>query len=67
MMVAASLRLMRLHYLDAQAILFRVNSEAEDHYARVASASLDDMASFAPAMDVVASAHVKANVRMFMN
>ncbi|WP_390622250.1 urease accessory protein UreF [Tautonia marina] len=67
MMVAASLRLMRLHYLDAQAILFRVNSEAEAHYKQIASASIDDMAAFAPVMDIVASAHVKATVRMFMN
>jgi len=67
MMVAASLRLMRIHYLDAQAILFRVNSEAEAHYEQIASKSIDDMAAFAPVMDVVASAHVKATVRMFMN
>jgi urease accessory protein len=67
MMVAASLRLMRIHYLDAQAILFRVNSGAEAHYGRIASASIDDMAAFAPVMDIVASSHVKATVRMFMN
>ena len=67
MMVAASLRLMRLHYLDAQAILFRVHAQAEAHYELVASTSIDDMASFAPVMDIVASSHVKATVRMFMN
>src|SRR5690606_34771044 len=67
MMVAASLRLMRLHYLDAQAILFRVNSEAAALFEQVASASIDDMAAFAPTMDIVAAAHVKATVRLFMN
>jgi urease accessory protein len=67
MMVAASLRLMKLHYLDAQAVLFEVNAEAETHYRRVAGASLDDMAAFAPMLDILAAAHVQAKVRMFMN
>ena len=67
MIVAASLRLMKLHYLDAQAVLFEVNAEAAADYRRVASASLDDMAAFAPTIDILAAAHVRAKVRMFMN
>ncbi|MDR4482262.1 MAG: urease accessory protein UreF [Nitrospirales bacterium] len=67
MMLAASLRLMKLHYLDAQAILFEINSDAEAAYERVAASSLEDMAAFAPVMDILASAHVQAKVRMFMN
>jgi urease accessory protein len=67
MIVAASLRLMKLHYLDAQTILFEVNAEAEASYDRVADASLDDMAAFAPMIDILAAAHVQAKVRMFMN
>ena len=67
MMVAASLRLMKLHYLDAQAILFEINSGAEAAYQRIAASSLEDMATFAPVMDILASAHVQAKVRMFMN
>ena len=67
MMVAASLRLMRVHYLDAQAILYQVNGRAEESYGQIAGASLDDMAAFAPVMDILASAHVRATVRMFMN
>ena len=67
MMTTASLRLMKVHYLDAQAILFKVNAEAEAAYVRIASASIEDMAAFAPVMDVVAAAHVRAKVRMFMN
>jgi urease accessory protein len=67
MLVNASLRLMKLHYLDAQAILFDVNSHADADYQRIASKSLDDMSSFAPTIDVFASAHVQAKVRMFMN
>ncbi len=67
MMVAASLRLMKLHYLDAQAVLFAVNCEAAAAYERIARSSLEDMATFAPAIDVLACVHVGANVRMFMN
>jgi urease accessory protein len=67
MMVSAALRLMKLNYLDAQAILFGVNTAAQLAYERVATAELGDMASFAPLADIVAAAHVKAEVRMFMN
>lgn len=67
MMLAASLRLMKLHYLDAQAVLFEINSEAEAAYQRIAASSLEDMATFAPVIDILASSHVQAKVRMFMN
>jgi urease accessory protein len=67
MMLGASLRLMRMSYLDAQAILFEVNAGAERDYERAASATLDDMATFAPLADVLAASHVKAHVRLFMN
>ena len=67
MLVNASLRLMKIHYLDAQSILFEVNSHAEADYQRVLSRSLEDMSSFAPMMDIFAAAHVQARVRMFMN
>ncbi len=67
MLINASLRLMKLHYLDAQSVLFDVNSHAEADYARNATKSLDDMSSFAPIIDVCAATHVHAKVRMFMN
>jgi len=67
MMLGAALRLMKLHYLDGQAILLEVNSTAEEEYARVAAASLEDMATFAPSADILAAIHVKAHVRVFMN
>jgi urease accessory protein len=67
MMVAASLRLMKLHYLDAQAVLFKINAEAAAAYERVAPCALEEMAAFAPVIDILTSAHVRANVRMFMN
>lgn len=67
MMVNAALRLMKLHYLDAQSILLEVNGLADEAYRRVAHLELDDMAAFAPEFDVLASLHVRAHVRMFMN
>ena len=67
MMVNASLRLMKIHYLDAQKILHEINGEAEEAYERIAGLTLDDMAAFAPVYDVLASLHVRAHVRMFMN
>ncbi|WP_337175026.1 urease accessory UreF family protein [Paludisphaera sp.] len=67
MMVNAALRLMRIHYLDAQAILFDVNGRAAEAYDRASRLGLDDMAAFAPEFDVLASLHVGAHVRMFMN
>ena len=67
MLVNASLRLMKLHYLDAQSVLFKVNAHAEGDYQRIVSKSIEDMSSFAPMIDVFAAAHVQARVRMFMN
>lgn len=67
MMVNASLRLMKVHYLDAQAILFDVNAESGPSHARVAGHGLDDMAAFSPVFDVLAALHVRSHIRMFMN
>jgi urease accessory protein len=67
MMLGAALRLMRINYLDAQAILFEVNSAAGAAYERVADATLEDMFAFAPVTDILAAVHVKSTVRMFMN
>jgi urease accessory protein len=67
MLVNAALRLLRLHYLDAQAVLFEVNAQAQGDYQRIVAKSLDDMSSFAPMIDILAAAHVQAKVRMFMN
>ncbi|MBI1324411.1 urease accessory protein UreF [bacterium] len=67
MMVGASLRLMKIHYLDAQAVLFDVNQDAESAYERIANADLEQMSGFAPILDLAASVHVRSHVRMFMN
>ena len=67
MILSASLRLMKIHHFDAQTILLEVNTSAEAEYARVSGASLDEMATFSPSLDILAAAHVKAHIRMFMN
>jgi urease accessory protein len=67
MMLSAALRVMKINYLDAQAILFEINGSAALAYEQVAKAELEDMSAFAPVMDVLAAVHVKSQVRMFMN
>jgi urease accessory protein len=67
MMLGAALRLLKVNYLDAQAMLFEINSAAASAYERVRGAALEDMSTFAPVMDVLAAVHVKSTVRMFMN
>lgn len=67
MILSASLRLMKIHHFDTQTILFEVNTSAATEYARVSGATLDEMATFSPLLDIMAAAHVKAHVRMFMN
>ena len=67
MILSASLRLMKIDHFDTQTILLEVNTLAETEYVRVSEATLDEMATFSPSLDIVAAAHVKAHVRMFMN
>ena len=67
MILSASLRLMKIHHFDAQTILFEVNASTETEYERASGATLDEMATFSPSLDIMAAAHVKAHVRMFMN
>lgn len=67
MMLGAALRLMRISYLDAQAILYEVNEAAPAAYDGVAPFTLDDMSAFSPMTDILAAVHVQSRVRMFMN
>jgi len=67
MMLSAALRLMKVSYLDTQAILYEINESAMSAYERIAELTLDDMSSFSPMTDILAAVHVKSKVRMFMN
>lgn len=65
--LGAALRLMKVDHLETQSILFQVNKGIELTWRTVEKKTLDDMASFAPTIDLLAAIHVKAHVRLFMN
>ena len=65
--LSAALRLVKVDHIDTQTILFKLNDNIEHDYAVAATRRLEDMAGFAPVVDMLAAVHVKAHVRMFMN
>jgi urease accessory protein len=65
--LSAALRLMRISHVETQRMLYLLNADVDDAYRTAAAANLDDMAGFAPMADILAAAHVKAHVRLFMN
>ena len=65
--VGAALRLMRVDHFETQRILFQQAESIAEQYQQIRSATLMDMASFAPTLDVLAALHVQAHVRLFMN
>ncbi len=67
MMLGAALRLMRVSFMDTQAVLLEVNGTAEEAYERIADASLGSDGRVHPLADIVAASHLHAHVRMFMN
>jgi urease accessory protein len=67
MILSAALRLMKIGHVDTQRMLYRLTADADAAYEVAARARLADMAGFAPLTEVLAAAHVKAHVRLFMN
>jgi urease accessory protein len=65
--LGAALRLMRVSHVDTQAILYDLNVGVDAAYETASAARLSDMAGFAPLADILAAAHTKAHVRLFMN
>ncbi len=65
--LGAALRLMRVSFVDTQKILLETTATVAATYEEIADAGIDDMASFAPMVDILAAIHVKSHVRMFMN
>lgn len=65
--LSAALRLMKVSHLETQRMLYEITAGVDTAYERASLAQLEDMAGFAPVMDVLASVHVKAHVRLFMN
>jgi urease accessory protein len=65
--LGAALRLMKVSHLETQAILYEVNASVEDAYEQAARTGLEDMASFAPLLDILSAVHAQSHVRLFMN
>jgi urease accessory protein len=65
--LSAALRLMKVSHVQTQAILFELNELAEAAYEVAAAARLSDMAGFAPLSEILAAAHARAHVRLFMS
>jgi len=67
MVLSAALRLVRVSHYDTQAILFRLSNEAPAYFKKAKTMRFEDMNSFVPEMDILASMHEKGQMRMFMN
>jgi urease accessory protein len=58
---------MRIDHVETQRMLYALSAEVDAAYTAAAAAELDDMAGFAPLTEILAAAHVRANVRLFMS
>ncbi|OON41906.1 urease accessory protein UreF [Izhakiella australiensis] len=64
-LLSAALRLMRVTHLETQRILFEVLGEMESLCNSAEQGGIEQMASWAPATDVLAAMHVAAWTRLF--
>lgn len=67
MVVGAALRCVRVSHFDTQRILFRSAEEVGALYERARTMDFDDIQTFVPQIDILASLHEKGLKRMFMN
>lgn len=67
MVLGAALRAVRVSHYDTQRILFKLSEQTEEFYNEISTMGLDDMNSFVPQIDILASLHEKGTMRMFMN
>lgn len=67
MVLGAALRLVRVSHYDTQRIMFRMSEDMDSLYRSVRELGLEDMNTFAPQTDILASLHEKGTQRMFMN
>lgn len=67
MVLSAALRCLRVSHTDTQKILYKLGSEVVGHYEQAKDMTFENMNSFVPEMDILASLHEKGTMRMFMN
>ena len=67
MVVSAALRCVRVSHYDTQRILFRTAEKLGELYDTASDMDSDDMYTFVPQIDILASLHEKGTKRMFMN
>ena len=67
MVLSAALRCVRVSHYDTQRILFRLSEEQQTLYDTVREMTFEDMYTFVPQVDILASLHEKGTQRMFMN
>lgn len=67
MVLSAALRCVKVSHIDTQKILFELMRETSTLYDEVKDFSLDEMNTFCPELDIMASVHEKGNSRMFMS
>ena len=63
----ASLRLMRVTHLDAQAVLYRTSALFEPLCERALSTPLERMTGYAPMTEILSAVHARSRVRLFMS
>lgn len=67
MVLSAALRCVRVSHYDTQRILFSLSEGMETLYEQARGMDFDDMYTFTPQIDILASLHEKGTKRMFMN
>lgn len=67
MILNAALRIFRVSHIDTQKILQELSSLAPADYEAIKEHNLEDIQSFAPELDVIASLHEQGTKRMFGN
>lgn len=67
MILGAALRCVKVSHYDTQKILFEISGLVAEEYENARKLDFEDMQSFVPCIDIMASLHEKGNMRMFMN
>lgn len=67
LVLSAALRCVRVSHFDTQRILFRAADDVGELYREARELSPDEMYTFTPQADILASLHEKGSKRLFMN